>query len=203
MKLQERTELRKAYESTTVEEIASVYDDWADEYDSHPGRYIHPELLAHVWPKYVSLSEPSLDVACGTGLHIETLRILGYHHFTGIDVSTKMLSRAHDKELYEKLVLCSADNMPFKDNEFGSSMAIGALAPGHVPWTALREIFRVTSNYFIFTITEIPNEKNSQTYLDEMNRLGGENVWSSRPYAPMPHSASDVRAQMHVYRVKS
>lgn len=85
--------------------VADLFDSYAETFDAHlTGKleYRVPEALAALLTKHASVSGPTLDVGCGTGLMAmalpEALRPID-----GIDIAPKMLAKAQERGIYRHL----------------------------------------------------------------------------------------------------
>lgn len=109
--------------------VRDGYDLWAETYESGANPFIQLEepvvrsLLAEV------PAGRAIDVACGTGRHLEWLQALGHSAF-GVDLSAGML--AHARGLWAAPSLCIGDlrALPFEAETF--DLAICALALTHL-----------------------------------------------------------------------
>jgi SAM-dependent methyltransferase len=138
--------LGQVYSATKPEEVATLYDGWADTYDADMAvnGYRHPSislaLLARHLPRGAS---PVLDAGCGTGLVGEWLGIVGYPHVEGLDLSQGMLARAKAKGVYAKLHnLALGGPLPFADGHFAGIVSAGVFTTGHVGAEGLDELIR-------------------------------------------------------------
>ncbi|HJX17002.1 MAG TPA: tetratricopeptide repeat protein [Acidiferrobacterales bacterium] len=94
--------------SAPAEYVAALFDGYAGDYDQHLTstlRYRVPQalyaLLAERLPQGDGLDV--LDLGCGTGLSGVALRGLA-RQLTGIDLSPRMLARARERGLYDRLI---------------------------------------------------------------------------------------------------
>ena len=77
-----------------MKDVSAFYDTIADEYDAH---YIRPtdvaedQLTSVILDRHIRPGTKVLDVGCGTG---HTLTMTQPTHYTGIDISSKMLLKA-------------------------------------------------------------------------------------------------------------
>ena len=97
-----------------MRDVAAFYDKIADEYDAH---YLRPidvaedRLTSVILGRHIQPGTRVLDLGCGTG---HTLTIINPAHYTGLDISRKMLlqARSHwsDRTFprYDMDNLCSA-----------------------------------------------------------------------------------------------
>lgn len=100
--------------------------------------------------------EKLLDVGCGTGL---TTRPWNCKRF-GIDPSKKLLEKAKEKDKEGEYKLASAENIPFKDNEFDIVISITAIQNFNNIQKGLNEIKRVGNNKFILTFLKKSQKAN-------------------------------------------
>lgn len=118
----------KTVTQSPPEYVASLFNSYADHYDSHMQEGLHyrvPEQLAQMLRAYI---EPKaawdvLDVGCGTGLCAASLRPYA-KSLTGIDIAENMLSVAEKRNQYDALI--HADILPFllsKPNNYHLLMA--------------------------------------------------------------------------------
>jgi len=94
--------------SAPAEYVAALFDSYASEYDQHLTatlQYRVPQalcaLLAERVPECAGFDV--LDLGCGTGLSGAVLRGLA-RQLTGIDLSPRMLARARERGLYDRLI---------------------------------------------------------------------------------------------------
>jgi SAM-dependent methyltransferase len=96
------------------------YDAFVDWYEEF--RPDLSDIEVGVLERYLGPSDDAcLDLGCGTGVAIPTLRRLGWN-VVGVDVSGEMLARArtHGAEL----VQAAADDLPFADDSFDAVVSI-------------------------------------------------------------------------------
>ncbi len=89
-----------------------------------------------------------LEVGCGTGIWIKTLKEEGFKEPTGLDVSIDMLKEAKKKGL-KKLVQGKGEELPFKDNAFNGSLFITSLEFIEGKKEALKEAVRVSKEFVL------------------------------------------------------
>ncbi len=141
--------LGAVYQAKGPEQVAALYDRWADTYDEEMARagYRHPSvglaLLARHAPRDTG---PVLDAGCGTGLLGEWLGILGFSPLEGLDLSQGMLDRAAARNAYARLHrLALGGPLPFADGAFAAVISTGVFTTGHVGAEALPELVRITA----------------------------------------------------------
>lgn len=99
----------KKIDHASNEYITSLFDQYADNFEDHlltALEYKLPELLKlqiarHLSPKEHSLSV--LDLGCGTGLLGKEIKHW-CNNLIGVDLSKKMLVKAHAKNIYDELI---------------------------------------------------------------------------------------------------
>ncbi len=139
--------LGAAYTATRPEEIAQIYDAWAESYDADMAKvgYRHPAIcLAHL-ARHVAKGEgPVLDAGCGTGLIGEWLAICGYRDAHGLDLSEGMLKMATGKQVYASLTRAALGTaLPFPDHHFAAIVSAGVFTTGHVGAEGLDDLLRI------------------------------------------------------------
>lgn len=85
--------------------VADLFDQYADHFDSHlvgELKYQTPQKIAAQIHSLVANDHHVLDLGCGTGLMAENLQ-QHTKHFVGVDLSTKMLEVAGEKNIYSDL----------------------------------------------------------------------------------------------------
>ena len=139
--------LGSVYDAKSPEEIAALYDGWAEGYEGEMARagYRHPTiclaLLARHLPKGAA---PILDAGAGTGILGEWLGIAGYPEAEGLDLSEGMLAVAARKGVYSRLHrLALGQPLPFADGAFAGIVSSGVFTTGHVGPEGLDELVRI------------------------------------------------------------
>ena len=156
--------LHRAYNATSSQETADVYDDWADEYEQHMKNvgYTHPAMVSAMVARHVSPTEERvLDAGAGTGVLGEILTALGYPNIVGLDASEGMLKIADLKSNYLELThQFLGQTLTFDDDAFALVVSSGVFTQGHAPLDGLDELIRVTRSggYLVFSV--------ARTYLD-------------------------------------
>ncbi len=92
-------------DAAPVEHVRSIFDQCAENFETiliEKLEYKTPELLFNLVRPYLTEDMTILDLGCGTGLGAHL-----YHPFanslTGVDVSSKMLEKAYEKKIYNRL----------------------------------------------------------------------------------------------------
>lgn len=88
-----------------VEHIRTIFDQCAENFETilvEKLDYKTPELLFNLVRPYLTENMTILDLGCGTGLGAQHYRPFA-KSLTGVDVSSKMLEKASEKSLYNRL----------------------------------------------------------------------------------------------------
>ena len=149
--------LSAAYSANKPEEIADIYDNWAETYESDMSAagYRHPSICVALLSRYLSRgSKPMLDVGAGTGLLGEWLDILGYPHVEALDVSEGMLAVARRKGVYKDYhQLTLGGDLPFADNTYAGVISAGVFTTGHIGCEGIDELIRVCKPGGVIVLT--------------------------------------------------
>lgn len=119
--------------------VTTLFDNYADNFEHDLVKnlnYHSPEVLAGTIKRYASSSGLDvLDLGCGTGLMGHLLRPLS-KTLTGIDLSTNMLDKARQRQIYDRLICGDLTNfLQTQDQAFDLAVAtdvfvyVGDLAP--------------------------------------------------------------------------
>lgn len=138
------------YENMPIEDRAKIMYDEA--YYSGAYRPMNGPIMWNSLKNQGIKFTKCLDVGCGTGQGIKEMRDAGYDIW-GADI-------ADNKSIWESFgvgdycVTAPAHKMPYKDNEFDLVMCSEVMEhiPEHMIEDSLREMYRVGSDLFIFTI---------------------------------------------------
>ncbi|MDJ1169129.1 class I SAM-dependent methyltransferase [Roseofilum sp. BLCC_M154] len=175
------------------QQLEEHYDLIAEKYEQISadlfGREDRPLLSKIV--QYIPKNACILDVGVGTGIVGQQLSQLGYNHFTGIDISQKMLLEAKKKNVYTDLKqMVLGERLDFKDNFFDAAIASRVVAHNHAPLSCFDELIRITKpeGYIIFTIKSYFYE--TSDFKDKLNSLESSGKWKlvevGEKYQPMP-----------------
>lgn len=124
-------------------DVRAAYALWAETYPP----YAHTPLMDLEERAMLQLLPPCadqrvLDLGCGSGRYLRTLRAQGPRVAIGLDISPEMLARS--RGIGAGLVRGDMATLPFADVSF--DLVVSGLAVGHLPELAgfLREVGRVT-----------------------------------------------------------
>ncbi len=127
----ERSErLQNVYSARDNRELASSYDEWAEDYDDDMLAlgYAIPAVAAGFVGRHVPLGGTVLDAGAGTGMFGSILRVLGYEDLVGIDISERMLEKAREKDAYHGLHrMVLGEPLGFDDGCFTADLHSGLL----------------------------------------------------------------------------
>ena len=149
--------LGAVYEAKGTDEVAALYDGWADTYDAEMAKagYRHPAiglaLLARHLPRGAA---PILDAGAGTGLIGEWLAIVGYPEVEALDISQGMLDAARKKGVYSAFhKLALGGSLPFMDGAYAGIISVGVFTTGHVGAEGLDELVRICRKGGVIVLT--------------------------------------------------
>ncbi len=138
-------DLRTQYEAST-EEVAALYDEWADSYDDDLDGWDYrvPDRLA---ARLVADGLPDgeiLDAGCGTGRSGVALRAVGFTNVLGADLSPVSLRVAGRRGVYRTMLAVDLKQpLPFADDRFSAAISAGVFTYVGDPEPVIRELLRV------------------------------------------------------------
>lgn len=200
--------LGAVYDATNSAEVAQLYDQWAQTYDSDMSLagYRHPTICLALLTRHLARGEePLLDAGAGTGLIGEWLRIMGYPRVEALDISAGMLAVAAGKKVYSahhRLAL--GETLPFRDGAYAGVVSAGVFTTGHVGTEGLDELIRICRDGGIIVITVKDTLwhggfSEHVTSLEDRNLI--HTVEETEPYVSMPGDAATVPSRGLVLRV--
>ncbi|SMH37725.1 class I SAM-dependent DNA methyltransferase [Mesorhizobium australicum] len=191
--------LGQVYGAKAPEEVAALYDRWADTYDAEMAAagYRHPSIALALLARYLPRgATPVLDAGCGTGLVGEWLGIVGYPQVEGLDLSTGMLERAKAKGAYAQLHnLALGGPLPFADGHFAGIVSAGVFTTGHVGAEGLDELIRICrpGGTIVLTVKNTLWEGGFAARIAELERQGlVKCIEETEPYVSMPGETGTV-----------
>ena len=151
--------LQNVYSARSDEELASSYDEWAQDYedDMLSLGYAIPAVAAGFVGRHVPPAGPVLDAGAGTGLFGGILRVLGYEDLIGIDISERMLGKADERGTYKALHrMVLGEPLGFGSDSFSAAVCVGVFTTNHAPPKALDELVRIVEpgGWVIFSVRE-------------------------------------------------
>ena len=203
--------LDAVYRAQSPEELAAVYDDWAESYDDDLTALGHgapTAVIALVCRHIAPDSGPLLDCGAGTGRLGLWLSWFGYGPITGFDLSEGMLSKAKQRGAYAALhQMALGERLDFPDNAFASAVAAGVFTAQHAPAESLEEICRVVrqGGQVVFSIR--CDEGKGDAYLAKADEMEARGLWRLEGestvypvFAEVPEKAH-ITNQVLAYRV--
>ncbi len=166
--------------ATSKEELATVYGEWAEQYDKDlidEMGYVAPAFASQVLLEYVEdQSAKILDAGCGTGLVGANLHQKGYRNLEGFDYSAQMLARAKDKGIYSRLHQGDlTGKLDLPENSYDAIISVGTFTCGHVGPEAFAELIRITKpgGHLCFTVRDQAwEEDNYRIAMDKIEKSG-------------------------------
>jgi len=199
--------LRNVYSARNNRELASHYDEWAEDYedDMLSLGYAIPAVAAGFVGRYVPFGGTVLDAGAGTGLFGSILRVLGYEDLVGIDISERMLEKAGEKEAYRGLHrMVLGEPLGFDTSSFSAAVSVGVFTTNHAPPEALDELVRVVEpeGWVIFSVREDvyleEGFEEKQASLEEEGRW--RRVTMSEAFQPFPAGNTSHMTRLFVYK---
>lgn len=191
--------LGAVYEAKRPEEVAALYDGWAETYDAEMAAagYRHPSVCLALLSRHLPRgAAPLLDAGAGTGLLGEWLRIVGYPHVEGLDISEGMLAKAQEKNVYAALHrLALGGSLPFADGHFSGIVSSGVFTSGHVGVEGLDELVRICrpGGVIVLTVKNTLWDAGFSTKVDKLIAAGSvTRAEETEPYVSMPGKPGTV-----------
>ncbi len=193
--------LENAYGLETPEKTREFYDAWSGSYDEDVAEagYATPERLSAALAKFTDLSRPVLDFGCGTGLSGAALREQRFQTIDGMDASSEMLERAHERGIYRNLTFISNPKQPppIETGVYGAIVACGVIGSGAAPLPVFDALMSVlASKGFIafsfndHTLKDRSFEGRINDYID--TAAARLRFWEYGPHLPGIHMKSMV-----------
>ncbi len=199
--------LGQVYSAKKPEEVAALYDRWADTYDAEMAvaGYRHPSIALALLARHLPRgAAPVLDAGCGTGLVGEWLGIVGYPEIEGLDISAGMLERARAKGAYARLHnLALGGPLPFADGHFAGIVSAGVFTTGHVGAEGLDELIRICrkGGAIVLTVKNTLWEGGFAARIAELEAQGMiTRTEETEPYVSMPGEVGTVPSRAVVLR---
>ncbi|MDF1609252.1 class I SAM-dependent methyltransferase [Hoeflea sp. YIM 152468] len=185
--------LGAVYQAESVDDVARVYDLWAEQYDGDMSLagYRHPAISLAMLARHVPKGAgPLLDAGAGTGLIGEWLAITGYCDVDALDVSTGMLAVAERKGVYKRLHKAAlGSTLPFSDHHFAAIISAGVFTSGHVGIEGLDDLLRICASGGILVLT-VKDKLWQTSFSQRISDLQAADICSlvddTGPYVSMP-----------------
>ncbi|KAK2909620.1 methyltransferase-like protein 27 [Channa argus] len=180
------------------------YDSWAETYEKDHGlaSYRAPHLAVEFLSKNFCGSPEEalvLDVACGSGWVAKLMFELGFRNFVGVDGSKGMLEQAVKSSLYQdlRLALLGSQQLPAQTGTFDVVIIVGALRPGFVPVSIVRELCQAAKPGGYVCMTRVdPKSESGDRYKAsmelELHLMEDEGLWTHVATEDMHHYMVDV-----------
>lgn len=201
--------LRSVYSARSDEELASSYDEWAQDYeDDMLGLgYAIPAVAAGFVGRHVPPAGSVLDAGAGTGLFGEILRVLGYEDLVGIDISERMLAQANKKGAYRMLRrMALGEPLRFASDSFSAAVSVGVFTTNHAPPDALDELIRVVEpgGHVVFSVRD--DVYRDGGFEEKQASLEGDDGWrrveTSEAFQPFTAGNTSHLTRLFVYRTR-
>jgi predicted TPR repeat methyltransferase len=198
--------LQNVYSARDNRELASSYDEWAEDYegDMLALGYAIPAVAAGFVGRHVPLGGTVLDAGAGTGMFGSILRVLGYEDLVGIDISERMLEKAHEKRAYRGLHrMVLGEPLGFDGGTFSAAVCVGVFTTNHAPPEALDELVRVVEpgGWVIFSVRDDVYRK--EGFEEKQASLKKEGRWRrvtmSEAFQPFPSGNTSHMVRLFVY----
>jgi predicted TPR repeat methyltransferase len=210
-RLQNTYDTNIATDAKSSQEVAEIYDNWAEDYEQRilSYGYATPAVTAWFFGRYVRPEDETmvLDAGAGTGLMGEILAPLGYHDLIGIDISQKMLEFARTKGVYKKLRQMElGGHLDLPTDTFSAVVSTGVFAAGHAPPESFEELIRTTKpdGHVIFSVrTDVYVDggfKDKQAALEKEGRW--QLVEMSDPFSHLRFEDPELKVRVFAYRVR-
>jgi ubiquinone/menaquinone biosynthesis C-methylase UbiE len=194
------------YETSSKDELARLYDDWADSYDADLDGMGGPAEAVALMAEYVSLDSRILDAGCGTGVVGQLLAGKGFRQVDGLDLSVGMLDEARKKNCYANLYQQAlGETLDMTDDQYDAVSIVGVFVRGHVGSNAFEELIRITrpGGFIVFTLR--PEFRTQTDFHVTMDALEASGKWQlkqvTEPFSGRFKAHPEVNLQVWVYQV--
>lgn len=199
------------YKSKNNQDLAERYDVWASEYEQDLEEgfgYIGPQRVVDVLANYLPQDAKILDAGAGTGLVGLHLHSRGYSNVEGMDISSGMLAKAAEKNVYSALSQeVMGEPLGFASDAFDGVVSVGVLTYGHAPSHSFDELIRITrpGGFIVFPL--VVDFYESSDFAQKMKDLEEAGQWKlislGEAFQPLPKLEPDIYYQIWVYEVIS
>jgi len=118
-----------------------------------------------------------LDVACGTGIFIETLKEKYKNiKITGIDFAQNMIDKAMSKFPDTNFIVTDVVSLPFENNTFNKVMCLNAFPHFEDKNKAVKEISRVLKKNGLFILAHTNSKSNTDNHHKNVGGLIAEDM---------------------------
>jgi SAM-dependent methyltransferase len=156
--------------------VQQGYAEWVDTYEDTVQDEMDVRLLERVTSVSWSELDSAIDLACGTGRTGAWLKGKGVSAIDGIDITPAMLSAAHRKDIYRKLVLGNITDTELTAEQY--DLSIEVLADEHLPdlYPLYREAARITKPEGYFVVVGYHPHFLMKGLITHFHRANGEPV---------------------------
>jgi len=207
--------LQRTYKTDTAtnakssEEVADIYDNWAEDYKRRILSYGYstPAVAAGFFGRYVKPEDGMvLDAGAGSGLMGEVLAPLGYGQLVGIDISREMLELARRKGVYKDLRQMElGGRLDFPDDAFVAVVSTGVFAAGHAPPESFDDLIRITrpGGHAVFGVrTDVYLEGGFKEKQDTLEKEGRWQLLEvTAPFSHLRFEDPELKVRVFAYRV--
>ena len=207
--------LQRTYKTDTAtnakssQEVADIYDNWAEDYERRILSYGYstPAVAAGLFGRYVKPEDGMvLDAGAGSGLMGDVLVPLGYGELVGIDISREMLELARRKGVYKDLRQMElGGRLDFPDDAFVAVVSTGVFAAGHAPPESFDDLIRVTrpGGHAIFGVrTDVYLEGGFKEKQDALEKEGRWQLLEvTDPFSHLRFEDPELKVRVFAYRV--
>ncbi|PWW02110.1 methyltransferase family protein [Hoeflea marina] len=201
--------LSGVYSAQKPEELASLYNDWAENYDADMSKvgYRHPAIALAMLARHVEKgAAPLLDAGAGTGLIGEWLAILGYPEAEALDISEGMLKVAERKRIYTALHRAPlGGELPFPSDRFAAIISTGVFTAGHVGSEGLDDLVRICrpGGVIVLTIKDLMWASSFGAHVASFEEKGMlKLIDDTGPYISMPGEAGTEPSRCVAMKVR-
>jgi predicted TPR repeat methyltransferase len=208
-RLQNTYDTNTATDAKNSQEVAEIYDNWAEDYEQRILSYGYstPAVAAGFFGRYVDPREETvLDAGAGTGMMGEILAPLGYQDLVGIDISPEMLELARKKGMYKELRQMELGRqLDLPTDAFSAVVSTGVFAAGHAPPESFEELLRTTraGGHMIFSVRTDVYEDGG--FKDKQEALEREGRWrlveATDPFSHLRFEDPELKVRVFVYQV--
>jgi len=151
---------------------ADIYDELVNEW-----QYKSPGIAAELMHQYLGLNKTIMDCGCGTGLTGKALHEVGYRGLIGLDISTKSLEKAQEKNVYDKLQEVNLNQkLPFEDNSVDGILCVAVMTALDEK-VVFSEFCRVVRPNGCIVFSQRVDLYESRNYQSAIDTLEHQKIW--------------------------
>lgn len=174
--------------------VADYYDNWAEDYDRtlSQWRYEAPEQVAERLRAALAPEAVILDAGCGTGLSGRALAAAGFTTIDGMDVSSRSLELARERDVYRDLAHVDMQKppLPYADDVYDGLVCVGVMTYLPDSDAILREFLRILKPGGCIVLTQRDHLFEERRFgetlaaLEKEGLLTGTKISDPMPYLP-------------------